>query len=76
MRPLSITTKRTTTAFHTALPPLVEQSDTKPHVDLHLLFLELTSHTVLNNDIRRVLPNNLSSELQHKQRGELTAPRR
>jgi hypothetical protein len=34
---------------------LIKQSNPQSHVDLHLLFLELTSDPVLDNNICRVL---------------------
>ena len=45
----------TSGTLHTPLPALIQETNAQPDVDLHLLFLELTGHTVLDDDIGRVL---------------------
>ena len=34
---------------------LVQQANTETHIYLHLFFLELTSHPILHDNIRRIL---------------------
>ena len=39
---------------------LVQEPNTKSHVDLHLLFFQLTGHPVLHDDVCRILRPNRS----------------
>ena len=41
----------TSSPLQTTFRSLVQKSDTQPYIDLHLLFLEVTCHPVLNNDV-------------------------
>ena len=46
---------RTSIAFHFGLRSLIEHSDPQPDIHLHLLLLQLAGHSVLHDDVRRVL---------------------
>ena len=49
---------------------LVQESDTKPHINLHLLVLQLSSHTILQDDICWILSIKLRQCIQIKGKGE------
>jgi hypothetical protein len=41
------------------MPYLIQKADAKSNIDLHLLFLQLAGHAILDNDICRVLSREL-----------------
>jgi hypothetical protein len=45
----------TSSALHPARGALVQQPDPKTDVHLHLFLLQLPRHTILHDDVRRIL---------------------